>query len=102
MAFNPVQYVQAAYKNSPWVVISIAFHVVLVAVVSVIAVKTLSEDKGDKGIQIGQRKEAPPPPEVFQQPEVIDRKAIPKNEEAEIVSFEEETYTPTEVKDEDL
>ncbi|MCE9595232.1 MAG: hypothetical protein K8S98_13680 [Planctomycetes bacterium] len=99
MAFNPVDYVKTAYQNSPWVVISVAFHVVLGAAVVVFTFKDSGTKEEVPPVEVSQRVEAPPV--VEQPPEEIERKAVPKNEEAEIVDFTEE-YVPTEIKDEDL
>ncbi len=100
MAFQPVQFVKTAYQNSPWVVISIAIHVALGAVISFVAFQKLTA-KEDKPVAVNVKQETlPPPPE--QPPETIERKQVPKNEEAEVVSFEEDIYVPTTEQQEDL
>ena len=45
--FNPIQFVRQAAKNSPWVVIAVALHAVIIAVMSVII---LNKEKA-KGLE---------------------------------------------------
>ena len=52
MAFNPVKFVQAAYKNSPWVVISVGFHVAVAAVIAAFAVSKALEKNYEKAVQV--------------------------------------------------
>jgi hypothetical protein len=101
MAFNPVEYVKQAYQNSPWVVISVAFHVVLGAVV-VVFTATQEKKEVEIPVEVNMAKRPDPPPVVEQPEEAIERKAVPKNEEAEIVTFEEDAYIPTNDPQEDL
>ncbi|HEX5011429.1 MAG TPA: hypothetical protein VFY71_13625, partial [Planctomycetota bacterium] len=104
-AFNLATSIRNAAKNSPWLVIAIMIHVVIFAALSVVYVTRQFEKKEDKPVAVAiakptvNQEEVQPPP-----PEVIDRKAVPKNSDAEIVSYEEETFTPltTQTQDEDL
>ncbi len=98
--FNPVQFLRQAAKNSPWVVIAVALHAVIIAVMSVVY---LTKERA-AGI-------LPPTnitlntklPEVVQPPEAIERKAPPKNEEEEVVDYEHDMqYIPTDLATEDL
>jgi hypothetical protein len=103
--FNIATSIRNAAKNSPWLVIAIMIHVVIFAALSVVYVTRQFEKKEDKPVAVAiakptvNQEEVQPPP-----PEVIDRKAVPKNSDAEIVSYEEETFTPltTQTQDEDL
>lgn len=102
--FNPVQFVKNMAKNSPWLVMAVAIHVIIGAVAAV-AVMTNDAPKKEEvvtSINVAKPREEAPE-EIAPPPEPIDRKAIPKNEEAEIVSFEEDVYIPTsEAQVEDL
>jgi hypothetical protein len=83
-------------QKSPWFVIAVAIHVVLFALLSVIYVTRHFQTQDETPVAIAVAsppevaEDAPPPP-----PEVIDRKAIPENTDAELVSFEEEVFIPT-------
>ncbi len=90
-------------RNSPWVAIAIGLHVILGAVMSVVYIHNEMQkgNQSDTQITVGSTREAAP--EVVQPPEEIDRKKIPENEQAELVTFEEEqTFVPTELEEEDL
>jgi hypothetical protein len=85
--------IRNAAKSSPWLVIAIGIHVVIFAVLSVmyIAEKMAPKEEPPATVTISRPPldvvdEAPPPPEI------IDRKAIPKNSDAEIVSYEEDVF----------
>lgn len=99
MAFNVVQYVQAAYRNSPWVVISVGVHIVLIAVLSFFAFKREVE-REDVPIAVAispsrdtdQIEEPLPEPEQF-----IDRKAVPGQTEGDEETFDEDEYAPVEM-----
>jgi hypothetical protein len=95
---------QTAIRNSPWVIIAIAIHAVIIAAMGMIYVQKhlKKEEAPPTSVAISKPKEETAP--VIQPPEVIDRKAIPKNEEREVVSYEEDTsYIPSnEPMEEDL
>jgi hypothetical protein len=99
-SFNPI----VLARNAPWVFMAIAFHAILFAIAAVWYVKHEQKIKEEKNTQISISKpREDQPEELVQPPEVIDRKAIPKNEDAELVSFEEDIYIPTtEAQPEDL
>src|SRR5688572_19962766 len=93
--FNPVQFLRDAARNSPWVVIAIALHAVIIAVMSVIYLAGGREAASTVTTNITL---ASALPDVIQPPEVIERKAPPKNEEEEIVDYEHEMqYIPTDI-----
>src|SRR5947207_763456 len=75
-------------RNSPWVVISVAVHVGVIAILalSYVGTQRAKSDAPPVVMNLKQVKEQeePPPPE-----EKIDRKAIPENQEAEVVTFDE-------------
>ncbi len=98
-SFNPM----ALARNAPWVFMAIALHAILIAAAAVWYVAKEMKKKEEQSTQISVSKPREEvPEEVIQPPEVIDRKAIPKNEEAELVSFEEDVYIPTTEAQEDL
>src|SRR5262245_44546813 len=93
--FNVVQFVKTAARNSPWLVIAVAIHVVVVAIMATVYLTGHREQEKDSSTSVTiANHEALP--DVEQPPEIIDRKAVPKNEEAEIVDYEhEQVYIPT-------
>ena len=98
-SFNPM----VLARNAPWVFMAVAFHAILFAGAAIWYVAHEQAKKAEEATQITVSK---PREEVLEEltlpPEVIDRKAIPKNEEAELVSFEEDVYIPTTEVQEDL
>ena len=98
-SFNPM----ALARNAPWVFMAVALHAILIAGAAVWYVAKEVRKKEEQSTQISvSRPREEVPEEIIQPPEVIDRKAIPKNEEAELVSFEEDVYIPTTEAQEDL
>src|SRR5204863_3239423 len=90
--------------NAPWVFMAVMIHVVIIAVMSVMYMghKAAAKVEDVTSIAVSKPKEEALP-ELVQPPEAIDRKAIPKNEEAEVVSYQEDVYIPTtEATPEDL
>jgi len=97
--FNPI----TLARNAPWVFMAVAIHAILIAGAAIWYVKHEAKKKEEEGTKITVSKPREELPEdLVQPPEVIDRKAIPKNEEAELVSFEEDVYIPTTEAQEDL
>jgi prenyltransferase/squalene oxidase-like repeat protein len=94
---GPIAWLITLAKNSPWMIIAIGLHLILAAVMSLLYVKHELEKSRitDTEIGVGRvKEEAPDIPEV---PEEIDRKKIPENVEAELVTKEEvTTFVPTE------
>ncbi|MFN0241927.1 MAG: hypothetical protein ACKVWV_03470 [Planctomycetota bacterium] len=94
-------------RSSPWLVMAVAIHVILGAIAAIAAiavVHTNSEAREEvvTSIHVSGSRETLPEDFVLP-PEPIDRKAIPKNEQAELVSFEEDVFVPTtEAQAEDL
>jgi len=93
--FSLATSIRNAARNSPWLVIAVGIHVVIFAVLSVVYVKRQFEKKDEAPATVTitrppiEQVDTPPPP-----PEVVDRKAIPKNADAELVSYEEDTFQP--------
>jgi hypothetical protein len=101
--FNPVAMLRGFVQSSPWLIIAIAAHVVVLAVLAVWKLGHDVEKKDDAVvIQTSIRKEAPPEdtPEDKKE-DLIDRSAIPENVEAELVSHEIENL-PTDTSPRDL
>ena len=92
---NPVELLRNAARNSPWVMIAIALHLIVIAGAAIFYTATHMPAKTDDGTTIQISNRAVEEDEIILPPEVIDRKAIPKNEEAELVSIEEDVYIPT-------
>ena len=79
--FNPVEFMRNAMRNSPWVVMAVALHLILGAI-ALIWVTSHNEDAViDTGVTIEVAKPKALE-EVVLPPEVLERKVIPKNEEA--------------------
>jgi hypothetical protein len=75
---------------------AIAIHVIGIAIAAVTVMQKPSKPPEETVTAISvSRPREDFEEEIIQPPEVIDRKAVPKNEEAEIVSFEEDVYIPT-------
>ncbi len=95
-AKSPVVFLKRAFQNSPWIVMAIALHAI---VISIAAISFMREASPPKDLPVNQiaiaRPRADVPEELVPPPEPIDRRAIPKNEEAELVPFEEDVYIPT-------
>jgi hypothetical protein len=83
--FNPVGFVRAAIKNSPWIVIAIVVHVIIFAILSVWYIQSHkpTEDKSVTVVAVRQKVEEAPVEEEKPPTEIIDRNAIPKMTEAE-------------------
>jgi hypothetical protein len=93
---DPLARLRGWLHNSPWVVMAVFIHVVAIAVLSVVYVGHKAMRASDEPVAIAlARPKAEPLPDVPAQPEVIDRKAIPKNDDAEIVPTEDDVYVPT-------
>jgi hypothetical protein len=102
--FNPVTLLRQWFRNAPFLFMAVMIHIVIVAVMSVMYMGHKAEQKQEEvtAISVAKPKDEPVP-DIEQPPEVIDRKAIPKNEEAELVSYQEDVYIPTtEAMPEDL
>ena len=102
----PADQVQRTIKrNAPFLVMAALAHVMVIAIFSVIYMREQMSDEPDQvtAIAMTESRIEPPPP-VIEPPKVIDRRSIPKNEEAEIVTFEEDVFIPTSepAPDEDL
>jgi len=92
---NPVEFVRNAARNSPWVMIAVALHLIIIAGAAIFYTAVHTPPKLDDNTTIQISKPRAADEEIILPPEVIDRKAIPKNEEAELVSIEEDVYIPT-------
>lgn len=99
--FNPVRFLQNAMRNSPWIVMAVALHGILGAI-ALIYVAGHQEEKLPENVVSIDLAKPKALEEVIQPPEVIERKVIPKNEEAELVSYEEVYVPTTETAVEDL
>ena len=101
--FNPVDFLRNAMRNSPWIVMAVALHGILGAIALIFVVGHEEKPKVDSNIGVELAKPKAVEEEKVLPPEVLDRKVIPKNEEAELVSYEEDVYIPTnETQVEDL
>ncbi|MFM7280698.1 MAG: hypothetical protein ACKO32_02860, partial [Planctomycetia bacterium] len=96
MAFNPADSLKKFIRNSPWVFIAIMVHVIALSVLAVwqLATEGVKQEELPQTVTVSKPKETPPE-EVQLPQEVLDRKAIPQNEEAEVVTFEEDQFIPT-------
>ncbi|HET6201578.1 MAG TPA: prenyltransferase/squalene oxidase repeat-containing protein [Planctomycetota bacterium] len=96
--------VKSAVRNSPWMVIAVMLHVVLIAVMSVVYIHHArqKEEASPTTVAVAAPKEMQE--DLVEPPQVIDRKAIPKNEQAEIVEYERDIFIPhsEQQPDEDL
>ena len=86
MAFNPATSLRNFIKNSPWVFMAIAVHVIALSVLAIWQFAKQPPKVEDTPTVVKLAAPQEKPPEDTLPPEVLDRKAIPKNEEAEIVA----------------
>ncbi len=87
-------------RNSPWLFIAILIHVIVGFLLAVVYVKQHFEKEETNATVLTVAAAGKPAEDIVQPPEQIDRKAIPKNQDAELVSYEEQSYIPTEVLEE--
>ena len=92
---NPISFLRNAMKNAPWLVMAIAIHVIIIVVLGIMYVAKEKPKQKEEAVQISISKPREDLPVEEIKPEEIDRKAIPKNDENEIVTFEEDVYIPT-------
>lgn len=95
-SIKAIQFIKGVARNAPWLMIAVVIHVIVIAVLSVyyIGHEMMKDDTKTTSIAVAAPKEnvpLPPQPE-----ERIDRKLVPKTTEAEVVSFEEETFEVSE------
>lgn len=98
-----IQFLLKLGRNSPWLLSAILIHVIIGFALAIVYVKQHFEKDEGRTIQVdvstsGKAADEP----IIQPPEQIDRKAIPKNEDAELVSFEEQTYIPSDEAPEEV
>jgi hypothetical protein len=102
---KPLHFLLGIARNSPWLLTAVLLHVILGFAMAVVYVKQHfeKEEKGTIQAAVSTSGEVAAEP-IVQPPEQIDRKAIPKNTEAELVSYEEQSYAPIEeaVEEQDL
>jgi hypothetical protein len=93
--FNPITFVKSAYKNSPWIVISVAGHALLFALLGVFVISRHFERAPSEtpGFAVTSRPNEPPPL-VLPDPEPPALQAVPPNEVAELNDHPVELYTP--------
>lgn len=92
---NPIVFLRNAAKNAPWLVMAVAIHVIILVILTVWYVAKEKKTQTEQAVQISISKPKDDAPIEEIKPEEIDRKAIPKNDENEIVTFEEDVYIPT-------
>ena len=103
VVLDPIVFVRTAYQKSPWLVISVAGHALLFAVLGAIVVSRqfVKHEEPLTSIALAPRNAALA--ELVLPPEPIDIRAVPANEEVEIVPEDDVTYFTTEPQpDEDL
>jgi hypothetical protein len=93
---DPVEVVKEAAKNSPWIVISIMIHVVVIAVISVVYVhhQLTKEDTSITTVGIANTKKDEKLEDLLP-PEVIDRAALPKFQDSEVAPMDVDIFIPT-------
>ncbi len=91
---NPMAWLRETIRNSPWVFMSVAVHVIAIAIFAVVRMASHDTKPESEPTAIQMKAETPDTEELEPPPEVIDRKAVPKNEEAEVVTFDEDVFMP--------
>lgn len=83
-----------AVRNSPWVFISVAVHAIVIAVLAITVMGVGRKPAQETVItQVAVNTEQEKEPEPPEPPPEIDRKAVPENVEAEVVTPDEEVFT---------
>ncbi|MBI1851917.1 MAG: hypothetical protein HYR85_16390 [Planctomycetes bacterium] len=96
--FNPARLMKEAIRNSPWFVIGVMLNLLALAVMSIFYISKPGKNDTTSVTTVGlaaHKDETVQPANL--PPEVIDRKAIPKNTEAEVVTYEEDIFVPSSV-----
>jgi hypothetical protein len=93
--FNPVAALRNFARNSPWIFMAVALHLIIIAGAAVFYTASHEQKREEEPTTVAVTRKTETAEELPIPPEQIDRKAIPKNEEREIVSFEEDVYIPT-------
>ncbi len=93
--FNPITFVKSAYKNSPWVVISVAGHALLFAVLGIFVISRQigREEVEQAGFAVTSKAPELPPLEL-PEPEPPALQAVPPNKVSELTSDFVEVYAP--------
>ncbi len=93
-AKSPVVFLKRAFQNSPWIVMAIALHaiVISIAAISYMHRSPEPEDTAQSQIRISERR-AELPEEIAPPEELPSRTAIPKMDLVELVPIDEEVYT---------
>jgi hypothetical protein len=83
--FNPVAFVRGAIKNTPWIVIAVVIHVIAFAVMGVwmISSHKAEEQAAPASVTVTKKAEEEAVEPDTPPPEIIDRNAIPKYNEAQ-------------------
>ena len=94
-ARKPLDYLKSFVRNSPWLAIALGLHVMVFAIMGIwyIQQDEAKKDTSDTKISVSGAKAIEQAP-VIQPPEIIERKAVPKNDNSELVSYEEDIYMP--------
>lgn len=100
--WNPLLFVRHATRNSPWVVMSVLAHVIVIVVVSVVYLKHQTPAKSDVIglVSVSPARAIEEPIEPLEPP-VLVRTAIPPDGQVELTEFDS-TYIPTDVVPEPL
>src|SRR5688572_10113537 len=92
---NPIAFIKSAYKNSPWIVISVAGHSLLFAGLGVFVISKHFETKPVQEASIAITSRPPPPPEIdvpdLEPPKLV---AVPENVVAELAPVDVDLYVP--------
>jgi hypothetical protein len=83
---NPFSSLRRAARNSPWFVISVLAHSIVLILLGLVVMKRVVRPLEDAGrIAVMPHRDAEPPPEVVQLPEPIDRSLIPPLNHGEVI-----------------
>src|SRR5262245_19564485 len=88
------QIARSAIRNSPCLVIAIMLHVVLIAVMSVVYIHHVRQKEENAVASVAVAAPRQDAEEITEVPQVVDRKAVPKNEQAEVVEYERDVFVP--------
>src|ERR1700741_542393 len=95
---NPILSFRRALKNSPWLVMSILAHVIVLVWLGLVVMQSgkKTDDTVEKTFLVSGKVREAPPPEI-PQPERIDRTIVPDDQIVEVIDETMPIWMPTEV-----
>ena len=93
--FHAVRFLRGAFRNSPWLVIALGFHVIVITLMSVLYLQRERAGRNETPTTIAVSASRDEAPVALVPPQRIEPHRIPENSAAELVSFDELAFVPT-------